>query len=485
MSEQIDNITIRMYNTGSVGDCILYLFKNGDDVRFTMLVDCGGYKTDSKFIGPCVDDIRKACKDQIDLLVITHQHEDHLSGFNLGRAGFDKITVKQTWMSWVEDKTDTIAQKIKTKYGKKLKSLKASTERSLEKVSKLSAVSDYKNAKKRLDTVKLNLEQTLELIAFESGELHGPRLAAGKRSNDDAMEYARSKGKISYQLPGKVIRNIPGAAGIKFYILGPPRDEDLSFLKIETRPEEMYHLALNAKTGTKTEKASIVHSGTVLQPGVSPFAEYFHECGAALSNFTGKYNSEKYKWRQIEIDSEDDGSEVALALTRLTNNTSLAMAIEFEASGKVILLPADAQSGNWMSWHKPDVMKGLKEGGGKDTNELLDNTVFYKVGHHGSHNGTASLSGLERITSRDLVAFMPLIQDKVPAAWGGPENFPAVKLYEALIEKTKGRLVRTDEGIVTDERAKKMRNLLPKTALEDFNSHFKKGSCYMEYTVRG
>jgi hypothetical protein len=143
------------------------------------------------------------------------------------------------------------------------------------------------------------------------------------------------------------------------------------------------------------------------------------------------------KWRQIETDWLDSGSEVALALTKLTNNTSLALALEFEDSGTVVLLPADAQSGNWISWHRPEVMKSLKDKGGKDTNELLANTVFYKVGHHLSHNGTASVSGLEMMTNDKLVAFAPLVQDKVPVAWGGAANFPAKGLYKKVIEKTK------------------------------------------------
>ena len=74
-------------------------------------------------------------------------------------------------------------------------------------------------------------------------------------------------------------------------------------------------------------------------------------------------------------------------------------------------------------------------------NELLKNTVFYKVGHHSSHNGTASVSGLDLMNNNRLVAFIPLVQDKVPVAWGGAKNFPAAKLYPKLIEKAKGRVV--------------------------------------------
>jgi hypothetical protein len=43
--------------------------------------------------------------------------------------------------------------------------------------------------------------------------------------------------------------------------------------------------------------------------------------------------------------------ELAIRLERFMNNTCLVLAIEFEKSGKVLLFPGDAQSGNWMSWH--------------------------------------------------------------------------------------------------------------------------------------
>jgi hypothetical protein len=299
------------------------------------------------------------------------------------------------------------------------------------------------------------------------------------------MEFVRSKGKkkINYRKPGEVIDDLEGAEGIKFYVLGPPRDPDLKFLKIEMDEEQMYHLAIAGEASASAlDIGSKVNSGVALADKRSPFADKYIERDG-MDSFNKAYNSADLSWRQIETDSIDADGELALALTRLTNNTSLAMALEFEASGRVILLPADAQSGNWMSWHKPDVMKSLKSKGGKDTNELLANTVFYKVGHHGSHNGTGSVVGLDLVKSDQLVAFMPLVQDKVPEAWGGAENFPAKELYKVLIEKTKGRLVRTDEGPVTHKTARQYRAAMSKKDAQAFQKNLTKGPNYYEYTV--
>jgi hypothetical protein len=163
-------------------------------------------------------------------------------------------------------------------------------------------------------------------------------------------------------------------------------------------------------------------------------------------------------WRQIEEDWIDSTGQLAIAVNSYTNNTSLALAIEFESSGKVLLFPADAQSGNWISWHNPEVSSSLKKNGGKDADDLLAKTVLYKVGHHGSHNGTASKSGLDKMNDPGLVAIMPLVQNKIPSQWGGSKNFPAKALYKELIKKTNGAILRTDEGLIKDSNAKELRD---------------------------
>ncbi|MFI5171115.1 MAG: hypothetical protein ACHQFW_01935 [Chitinophagales bacterium] len=483
---KVDSITIRMYNTGSVGDCLLLLFKKENIISYSMLIDCGGINTSTVAITACAEDIKTTCGGKLDLLIVTHQHEDHISGFNLAKPVFDKILVDEVWMSWVEDKSDPIAVIVKKKYGKKLKEFKKASLDALTSIKQIKIPTNVKGAKARIESTKLNILETIRLLEFEEGLSHGAGLRKGAKSNNDAMNYVRKKGKkLSYKLPGDVIKNLKGAEGLKFYILGPPRDEDLKFLKIELNEEEMYHFAISAQAKEITKEIERVgNSGSELTEFVSPFSDQYLLTGKEKSLFMQEYNSPEYKWRQIETDGLDSSSEVALALTRLMNNTSLAMAIEIEETGDVILLPADAQSGNWMSWHTEKVSESLKNKGGKNTRELLENTIFYKVGHHGSHNGTASVSGLDLIGEKHVIAFMPLVQDKVPTAWGGATNFPAKKLYSAIIEKTKGRVVRTDIGLIQTYKAKKLRSALPESKKSELRKLYKKGPNYCEYTIK-
>jgi beta-lactamase superfamily II metal-dependent hydrolase len=483
---KVDAIKFRMYNTGSVGDCLLLLFMKGGAVSFSMLIDCGGWLTTPAAISACVEDINTTCGNNLDLLVVTHQHLDHISGFNQAKTEFDKIHVKEVWMSWIEDEDDEIAKILKDRFGKKLKQLKGIAGKAQEKIkAHLAQKVNVRGVGKRMAQKQVSIENTLSLIAFEEGIMSVSGKAA-RPTNDAAMNYVKGKGKkLEFLKPGKVISDMSGAEGIKFFILGPPRDEDMHFFKIDLEEDEMYHLKA-AKENEEEEEPVLEHivdTGIVLQDGVSPFDDQYYHAGPV--KFSDEQEKKDYAWRGIETDWLESAAAIAMRATRLTNNTSLAMAIEFEGSGRVILLPGDAQSGNWMGWHKPDVMKELKKNGGKNTEELLADTVFYKVGHHGSHNGTASHSGLDFVKNKDLVAFMPLVQDKVPKEWGGAANFPAKKLYSVLIEKSKGRLVRTDVGLIDDAKAVQERKKLKATDRNAFMKALKKGANYFEFTIKG
>src|SRR5262245_9018802 len=75
-------VTVRHYCQG-IGDCHLLAFNRDDGGKFYMLIDCGVHSavaggTDK--IKEVVNDIASVTKF-IDVLVVTHEHWDHLSGF--------------------------------------------------------------------------------------------------------------------------------------------------------------------------------------------------------------------------------------------------------------------------------------------------------------------------------------------------------------------------------------------------------------------
>jgi len=126
------------------------------------------------------------------------------------------------------------------------------------------------------------------------------------------------------------------------------------------------------------------------------------------------------------------------------NNTSLALAFELP-DGRTLIFPGDAQIGNWLSW---DNLKFKTPAGEPVTaKDLLHRAVFYKVGHHGSHNATRKVGGLEEMTGGELVAMIPTdekfaLKQSPPHGW----KMPFTKLYAALKTHTRFRILRADRG---------------------------------------
>ena len=480
----ITSIKVRMYNTGSVGDCILLLFYVKKNISFKMLIDCGGWQTSPADIQRCVQDIHGETGGVLDLLVVTHQHMDHISGFNQAKSIFDTFTVHNVWMSWIENEIDPIGIILREKYGKKVKELKRMAKRAIAEIKK-QARKEFTvvGTGRRLNRREVRMNNTLSLLEFEEGLGLGAKAA---KTNDDAMKYVKDiSNNLEYRTPGEVL-TMSGASGVKFFILGPPRDQDMKYFKRPEVEEELYHFKAKADQDEPVSESLpnfVVPPGVLLEDGFSPFKKDHHMTESDLRKFWREYNSTDHNWRQIETDHLETAASIALRVNSLLNNTSLAMAIEFGKNKKIILLPADAQSGNWMGWHKDDVVSALKSNGGRTTKEILNNTVFYKVGHHGSHNGTASMSGLEQMTSPDLVAMIPVVKDKIPSAWGGPKNFPAAGLFGVLLEKTKGRVIRLDEGVVKTPEAVAQRKKLSANAAKEFKKSQGIGAFYVEYTL--
>lgn len=460
--KKIDRIRIRMYHTGSVGDCFLLLFEKAGITSFSMLIDCGGFMTQKEAISRCVRDIAGSITNTtLDLVVVTHEHLDHVSGFNQAKTEFDKVRFKQVWMSWAENEKDPLAKKLLKEKGKKLKALKDMVKENLGKINRdLRAGYRQVGLKRSLHMRKTNFTQALALLEFDDDDIKGTK---NSLKISDAMKYVKAKcitkpqAKM-FKKPGEVYKDLKGAEGVKFHILGPPYHGDLHGIKDDLDHDQMYSVAARLGMGINDFSFNAIASQTDTEvPLLSPFHRKYHMDEKETRKFNRTvYNTRQNKWRQIEYDWLDEAGELSIALTDYVNNTSLAIAIEIEETGQVLLFPADAQSGNWKSWHDKEVSDELVANGGRDTTTLLKRTIFYKVGHHGSHNGTASGKGMEMMEEKKIMAFMPLVQDKVPEAWGGAKNFPAKKLYKKIIEKTKGAVIRTDLGLIDEQGSREL-----------------------------
>lgn len=384
---------VRMYNQG-FGDCFLLAFPREDARPFYVWLDCGvlrGTPQAGERMQQVLANLHAETEGgRPDVLVVTHEHWDHLSGFeHLVR---DEWSVGSVWQSWLENPADEDARPIRE--------LRKEAERSLTAaVQALPAESS--------------------VLTFVNGIL---QFSEGTRT---AFNVARGLGPIRYLSPGDELDEIPG---VKTYVLGPPR-APAAIKDISTRKNDVYHLAQL--------------QGLVSQelPGdlIAPFDESWglkHDVSAG-EFFSHLYWSDTQRWRSIDESWQLASGSLAMQLANLTNNTSLVLAFEL-SDGRVLLFPGDAQTGNWKSWDSVGFPSG------RTAEQLLSNTAFYKASHHGSHNGTLSTRGLERMKRADLAAVIPVDQ---ATALRNKWPIPLDALVTRLAEVTNGRVARPDRPV--------------------------------------
>lgn len=456
-------LTVRHYCQG-IGDCHLITIPRGDGGAFRMLIDCGIHSSvegGSKRISAIANDIKDAVGDEvIDVLLVTHEHWDHVSGFKTAADVFKTIRFGEVWMGWTENPKDDLARKLEKYKGQALAALTLASNKLAASpvVSRhLAGVSDSLHA----------------LLGFQFGakgdDVRSARNAAA----------AMAKGKPPrYLEPGVAPLTIDGLPNLRIYVLGPPRDEKL--LRLEESQAEMYHFGVIS--GWEMERT--LSAAMQLDDGneeawalaSAPFAEnQGHDLADVLAGRgdvtmqafvrehyagviplpdgkpAGQHLSDQ-SWRRIDADWLGMASDLALQLDRGVNNTSVVLAFEFIDTGggsRVVLFPGDAQIGNWKSWH---TLAWSVEGRNVTAKDLLARTVYLKVAHHGSHNATPSRLGLELMGSKDLSAFIPVNKaDAVKVKW---HEMPFETILTELAQRTSGRVVRADDAWLAQPHGK-------------------------------
>ncbi len=341
-------VRVRMYRQG-LGDCFLITFDVGGNEKH-MLIDCGtlGATTTGVKLEKVVADIKTTTNNHLDLLIATHEHLDHVSGFRSQMAVFKQMTIDHVWMAWTEDPKDDLAKKI-VKYKNDLGVALKQASAALQSPSASAAA-------------KKNGEAIDSILGFFDDDGAKP-VGASKFSPtvDEAMDFIRKGTGVNalHKVPGEVIEE-SWLPGFRFFVLGPPKDETALYNLGEHGSSQLYSLANALRCA-----AVLFASG---QPAAQAFAADGEEKNAFAASvpFDVRFRREagtpetkkmfadyleQDEWRQINEDWLNVASDLALQLDSATNNTSLVLAIERIADGKVLLFPADAQEGNWVSWH--------------------------------------------------------------------------------------------------------------------------------------
>ena len=122
MAKKITHAEVRMYRMGT-GDCFALKFfagKGEANVKYKMMIDCGVWQGSKDRLTPFVEDLKTYFNNEIDLLVVTHEHVDHVLGFQRCSDLFTTdFNVKKIWMGWSEDDSLPKVSRWKTQHGEK------------------------------------------------------------------------------------------------------------------------------------------------------------------------------------------------------------------------------------------------------------------------------------------------------------------------------------------------------------------------------
>ena len=459
-------VRLRMYRLG-VGDCFLLSLPREGGSEFHMLIDCGVHQAQgggSDRIKLVAADIEKRTGGHIDVVVGTHEHWDHISGFSQAREVFERMKASEIWFSWAEDDQDALAKSLHDKKDRALTALRDADSRF------------------RLSLAPGEVSPLEGLLGF-----YGDGTGAQSRKATAALK-ALAPDAVRYHKPGGRPLRFAGVAA-RFYVLGPPRDAKLiardapSKKNSEVYAFGAYDTVMRAVEGVLDDFGKPFASQLAIPLAMTkdiPFfrMHYWNETSpdapqplparrskepapedgesggedwAPMADDGQPREDFSQGWRRIDGDWLGAATSLALKLDEDTNNTSLVIAVELvRESGPqpVLLFAADAQVGNWLSWQD---VAFVDETGRKVTGpDLLKRTVVYKVGHHASHNATLRELGLELMDDLE-VALIPTDSEMAKKVkWG---TLPWKSLLDRLAEKTAGRAVRTDEPLSAKAKA--------------------------------
>ncbi len=330
-------LLVRTYKVGC-GDCIFIRIPDKGRL-FHLLIDCGNFfgeksaelKQALKNIEELLNDEKLVPRKQrghLDLLVATHQHWDHMKGFEILSKSFKKIKIDRIWLS--------VGMKKDHPKGKQLRALQNRVE---ETIQRFSRDSDF-----RLSPGLLSLLSMMSL------------------SGKDATEALTD--------------NIPSKNGIEPFYVYRGFEEDLSAAKEK-----------EAKLDFKetTTKLSVLAPEKEIDKSYVSFASGFlgklDDAEKSIQKLIPKKerigvpkNISMRQFRELKISLRDASLIAALQSNHIVNNTSVVLLLEWR--GRRLLFTGDAEEDSWdLMWKNAH----------SEINKPVD---FLKVSHHGSRNGT-------------------------------------------------------------------------------------------------
>ena len=340
--------TLFAYQVG-FGDCFLLRFTYADGSLRHILIDFGTtgltLKSPKDQMLRIANDVKKKCGGKLDVVVATHRHADHISGFatNKGKGSGDVIAslkperVVQPWTEAPDATDETLGPDV----GAKAFSSRRFALKQMHKTARL--------AVERIDSGKIDMPAAL------AGQLRF--IGEDNLSNASAVKNLMTMGKNVYVYHGcdpKLGEFLPG---IEVTVLGPPTLHQTDTIRKQRSRDvdEFWQMAPRRFADA---------GGGGDSPKLFPNAPQFD------------LKLVEYRWVAERIDKAQGEMMLGLvhALDAQMNNTSVILL--FKAGSKSLLFPGDAQLENWQYALSTPLA------------DKLDEVDLYKVGHHGSLNAT-------------------------------------------------------------------------------------------------
>lgn len=403
-------VDIRTYQVG-FGDCFLLTFKYADRNR-NVLIDFGSMRlpetAPKSQMSLVAEDIKSVCgKERLDIVVATHRHSDHISGFATNKKGdapgniIAGLKPRLVVQPWTEDPQAAKNAREASSTARVRSAVPSTTAATRAYVASLDHMHDVAAS---AVTMARGLRRISPAAAQQLDYLGRDNIA-----NRSAVENLMTMGRNIYVKSGDTLPVAELLPGVKVHVLGPPTlKQSGAIAKQRARDaEEFWHLQALANR-------------VVTENGGELFPEY---ASAAIPIEARWF---RYHMRKLRADAL---LSIVRSLDDQMNNTSVILL--FELGDKLMLFPGDAQIENWR--YALDQKKFTR---------LLSKVDLYKVGHHGSLNATPkTLWGMfERKGKADKERRLTSLMSTLADVHGHVEaktEVPRRKLVEALKAETK------------------------------------------------
>ncbi|MBN9089900.1 MAG: MBL fold metallo-hydrolase [Reyranella sp.] len=417
-------IRVRMYRIG-FGDFFL-LTVPGKSGPAHILIDCGVHAANIGSMDDCVKDMASAevTNKKLALVILTHYHADHMSGFASNYDDFAQFEVGAVWITNRLDPKDGKASKFMAQI--------TSVAHSLQLQLGARNDPDGEEAQRKVHNA-LGVELGARGGANGGGNAKALKLLQEGFKNKPPVYYYQGGDTptLPAELEGKITADI----------LAPSPKESGGEYSASDNKKEQYLAAAADAGGVPNHKSVRPFEKTWPASAADYPARVFHEFDSGIAERSRKPNNDGAAKLQAMLENMQPDVLAAAAdkLDGTLNNQSLV--VLFTCQGKKLLFVGDAQWGNWAYWLYGKAVAGKDPGITARAKEILGSIDFYKVGHHGSTNATP-IPAVGALNEHAAA-----MCSTATGAYGSPAKkteVPRTALMDALETKTKDRMVRSD-----------------------------------------